>query len=98
MAVSEATLGTPVTPSDNGGLAVTLLSSGGVPVIFIGVDGVLWPGGVAPGSGEPDARMLWGVDRIMWGSDRILWAAIWLLALGSWNNSAQWLDAATWVD
>lgn len=54
IAVSEAPagLGLPVTPSTTTGFGVTIVPSGGLPVIFVGVDGVLWPGGVAPGSGS----------------------------------------------
>lgn len=51
IAVSEATFGTPFTPVTSNGIAVTIVPSGGIPVIFISVDGVLWPGGVAPGGG-----------------------------------------------
>lgn len=45
--------GLPLTPAVNGfGTAVTIVANGGgIPVIFISVDGVLWPGGVAPGGG-----------------------------------------------
>ena len=50
--VSEATNGTPLTPADNA-VPVTIITDGGMPVTFISVDGILWPGGVAPGSGSP---------------------------------------------
>lgn len=56
LAVSEAPdgFGTPVTPIDDTApvtitsVPVTLVTNGGLPVTFISVDGVLWPGGVAP--------------------------------------------------
>jgi hypothetical protein len=39
--------GTPQTPGA-GHRPVTFVVSGGVPVTFVGTDGTLWPGGVAP--------------------------------------------------
>lgn len=59
--VVAASGGVAVTESANGfgirgdvatngyGVAVTIIASGGAPIIFYGPDGSLWPGGVAPG-------------------------------------------------
>lgn len=61
--VVVASRGMPVTESANGiglradvatngfGIPVTIVSALGMPVIFYGPDGALWPGGVAPGGG-----------------------------------------------
>lgn len=47
---SANTFAIPMTPTTGsiGGIPVRIVASGGVPVIFISVAGVLWPGGVAP--------------------------------------------------
>jgi len=55
IAVTEASngLGMRGDVATNGaGLAVTIVASGGLPIIFYGPDGTLWPGGVAPGGGS----------------------------------------------
>ncbi len=44
---SPANTGTPMTPT-TGARPVTIVASGGPPVTFVGTDGTLWPGGVAP--------------------------------------------------
>jgi hypothetical protein len=59
LAVSEATNGLPVTPTTSG-WPVTIVASGGLPVVFISVAGVLWPGGVAPGSGSTPTYYILG--------------------------------------
>ena len=41
--------GTPMTPTD--GARPVTIGDGGPEVTFISADGVLWPGGVAPGGG-----------------------------------------------
>lgn len=54
--VSESAYGIVLTPASNGmGIPVTIVAAGiygGPPVIFVGEDGELWPGGIEPGAGS----------------------------------------------
>lgn len=59
VAEAPSGFGTTLTPASNGlGIGVTIVvataSIGGMPVTFVGEDGTLWPGGVAPGGTESD--------------------------------------------
>jgi hypothetical protein len=56
VAEAPSGFGTTLTPASNGlGIGVTIVTPsaalGGMPITFIGEDGTLWPGGVAPGGG-----------------------------------------------
>jgi hypothetical protein len=72
--VLDSTRGKAVTESANGigmradvatngfGVPVTIVSALGLPVIFYGPDGSLWPGGVAPGGSTLQSDV--GVDML----------------------------------
>lgn len=67
MAVTESAngIGLRAEVATNGlGVPVTIVAAGGLPIIFYGPDGSLWPGGVAPGGGGTSGQLIWSVPLI----------------------------------